>query len=136
MFWRYFFLVLAGMAGGIIGGMGMGGGTLLIPIITIFLNVPQHIAQWINLIAFVPMAIIAIIIHLKHHLIKYKKILPIIIPAIITAILASFLAVKAEAQLLKKLFGVFLIIMAMYSLIMTYIEHKRNNKEKHKEKSK
>ena len=35
------FMIIAGVVGGVIGGMGMGGGTLLIPILTIFLDVPQ-----------------------------------------------------------------------------------------------
>ena len=38
-------LVLAGIVSGIVGGMGMGGGTLLIPILTIFLSFPQKNAQ-------------------------------------------------------------------------------------------
>ena len=59
------FLILAGIVGGVIAGMGMGGGTLLIPILTIFLSVSQHLSQAINLIGFVPMAIIALIIHSK-----------------------------------------------------------------------
>ena len=51
---QIFLLILAGIVGGIIGGMGMGGGTLLIPILTIFLDVPQKNAQAINLVAFIP----------------------------------------------------------------------------------
>lgn len=126
---RYIFLVLAGMVGGLIGGMGMGGGTLLIPILTIFLKVPQHIAQWINLIAFVPMAIVALIIHCKNKLVEYKKILPVLIPALATAVLSSFLAINAEANLLRRLFGGFLILMSIYSLIMTLIEYKKHKAE-------
>ena len=60
---QIFLLILAGIVGGIIGGMGMGGGTLLIPILTIFLDVEQKNAQAINLVAFIPMAII----------VKYKE---------------------------------------------------------------
>ena len=33
-----FLLILFGLLGGIFGGMGMGGGTMLIPLLTIFLN--------------------------------------------------------------------------------------------------
>ena len=56
VFWEIF----AGLLGGIIGGMGMGGGTLTIPILTIFLSFQQLRAQGVNLVAFLPMAIIAI----------------------------------------------------------------------------
>lgn len=44
-------------AAGLLGGMGMGGGTILIPALTIFLGVEQHAAQAANLIAFLPMAL-------------------------------------------------------------------------------
>ena len=49
--------ILAGAIGGIIGGMGMGGGTLLIPLLTIFLGISQKLAQAYNLISFLIMAI-------------------------------------------------------------------------------
>ena len=65
---------LIGIIGGVLGGMGMGGGTLLIPLLTIFLNLPQKEAQAINLIAFLPMSIIALILHYKNKLLKFKNV--------------------------------------------------------------
>ena len=53
-------LILIGIAGGIIGGMGMGGGTLLIPLMTLLAGVEQHTAQAINLAAFIPMSAVAL----------------------------------------------------------------------------
>lgn len=124
----YIYLVLAGLVGGLIGGMGMGGGTLLIPLLSLVLKVPQHIAQWLNLIAFVPMAVIALIIHCKNKLVEFSKILPVLIPAVFTSVLSSFIAVKAAPVLLRRLFGGFLIVMAVYSLIMTYCEYRKSRK--------
>ena len=66
---KILFRILAGMVGGICGGMGMGGGTLIIPILTIFLSFSQLQAQGINLVAFIPMSIVAIILHSKNKLI-------------------------------------------------------------------
>ena len=62
-------LVLAGAAGGVIAGMGMGGGTLTIPLLTLALGVEQKLAQAINLIAFVVMAAPVLVIHFKNRLI-------------------------------------------------------------------
>ena len=56
-------LILAGAAGGIIAGMGMGGGTLTIPILTLALDVEQKTAQSVNLIAFVVMSAPVLAIH-------------------------------------------------------------------------
>ena len=65
--------VVAGVVGGIVAGMGMGGGTLIIPILTIFLNFNQIDAQGINLIAFLPMSLVAIIINAKNHLVDFDR---------------------------------------------------------------
>ena len=40
--------VVFGLISGVFGGLGMGGGTLLIPLLTIFLDYPQKLAQGIN----------------------------------------------------------------------------------------
>ena len=69
---KILFRIIAGLIGGTVGGMGMGGGTLLIPILTIFLSFAQLQAQGINLIAFIPMSIVAIIVHSKNHLVTFQ----------------------------------------------------------------
>ena len=74
----YFFYVLAGVLSGIFGGLGMGGGTLLIPILTIFLNFDQKLAQGINLISFLVMALFSLYIHHKNGYIVTKHIFYII----------------------------------------------------------
>lgn len=45
-------LFLIGLFSGIVGGMGIGGGTILIPALTIFIGTEQHIAQSVNLFFF------------------------------------------------------------------------------------
>ena len=55
--------LLAGLFSGIIGGMGMGGGAVLIIYLTVFKNCEQLRAQGINLLFFVPIAILAVIIY-------------------------------------------------------------------------
>ncbi|MBQ7977608.1 MAG: sulfite exporter TauE/SafE family protein [Clostridia bacterium] len=114
MLWYY--LSLAGLFGGLVGGMGMGGGTLLIPILTMFLGVDQHLAQAINLLVFIPTGIIAVIIHAKNKLIDYKVFGIIIFPAMATAVGAALLVGKLESDLLKILFGVFLVLIGIFQL--------------------
>ena len=119
-----FFYIFCGLLGGILGGMGMGGGTLLIPLLTIFLNMQQKLAQGINLIAFLPMAIVAIIIHLKNKLVSFKQIVWIIIPGIISCVAFSFFASSLNNNVLKFLFGNFLILIAVYEAIQLFFELK------------
>ena len=63
-------LAVSGIAAGVLGGMGMGGGTILIPLLTIFFNVGQKEAQAINLVSFIPMAMVSLVIHIKNKRVK------------------------------------------------------------------
>ena len=54
---------LSGLAAGVLAGMGMGGGTLLIPLLTLALGVGQQEAQGVNMLAFLPGAILALWVH-------------------------------------------------------------------------
>jgi uncharacterized membrane protein YfcA len=114
---KAFFFILIGLIGGILGGMGMGGGTLTIPLLTFLMGVSQHAAQGINLIAFIPMSIIALFIHIKNKLVEKSAILPILIPAVFTSVLGAFLSLKTRAEELKTYFGIFLIILGAAHLV-------------------
>lgn len=107
-------LVLIGLISGIIGGMGIGGGTILIPAMILFTELTQQQAQSINLISFIPMASVALITHFKNKAIETKLCIPLIVYGIAGSIGGSLLAVSLPSQLLRKLFGVFLFIMGLY----------------------
>lgn len=109
-----FLLILFGLVGGVLGGMGMGGGTLLIPLLTIFGGIKQIGAQAINLIAFIPMAIIAIIIHAKNKLINFKVSIPLIISGVVFSVLGSLIANSINTLTLKILFGIFLVALGLF----------------------
>lgn len=109
--------LLAGALAGVLGGMGMGGGTVLIPILTIFLGVSQHVAQATNVIAFLPMAAFALPRHKKAGYLRMEGILFIIIPALVSSAAFSLIASVTEGELLGKLFGAFLIALAVKGLL-------------------
>lgn len=117
--------IIFGLLGGILGGMGMGGGTLAIPLLTIFADITQKSAQAYNLVSFIPTAIVSIIILSKQKLIKWKKIIFIIIPAVITAIGGAFLANSVNTNTLKVGFGIFLTALGVVYLI-TAIKSQKN----------
>lgn len=97
----------------------MGGGTLLIPILTLALNIPQKTAQTLNLIAFLPMSLFALVIHLKNKLVDKKYIALAAIPAVVAAVCASFMAINAPPEGLRKAFGVFLIVVGAVFLFLS-----------------
>ena len=80
---------ITGVISGTISGTGMGGGTILILVLSIFLGVEQHKAQATNLIFFVPTSISAIIVSIKSKLIEWKIGTIIAISGIVGAIIRS-----------------------------------------------
>ncbi len=109
-----YLLILYGIIGGVLGGMGMGGGTLLIPLLTIFAGINQKESQGINLISFSLMAIISIIIHAKNKLIEYKVAIPIIISGVIFSVLGSIIANSLNSIILRASFGIFLVALGLF----------------------
>jgi len=110
-------LLIIGVAAGIISGMGIGGGTILIPALVLFVKPGQHIAQSVNLIFFIPTAMIALIIHIKNKNIDFKMAVPITLAGLIGAFFGSRFAVSLSSAALKKWFGIFLLIMGCYEMI-------------------
>jgi uncharacterized membrane protein YfcA len=108
--------VLVGLASGIISGMGIGGGAILIPALTIFLDTAQQQAQHINLLYFVPTAIFALFVHKKEGNIDAKGLLPLAACAIPAAIGGALIAVKLHPGFLRRGFAIFLLFMAAYEI--------------------
>ena len=120
--------ILIGFVSGIFSGLGMGGGTILILLLSIFQNLNQHIAQATNLIFFIPTAIATIVMGIKNNTIYIKVTIPIIIFGIIGAAIGAFIGTKMNVNLLKKLFGIFLLIIATYEIYLWYKVYKNKNK--------
>lgn len=116
-----FLFFIAGLSGGILAGMGMGGGTLTIPLLVMFLGTAQTDAQFVNLVAFLPTGIVALLLHIKNGFVSKNHILQILIPALLTSVVASFFAVDT-GELLGKFFGAFLVVIALFSLTADFIK--------------
>ncbi len=121
---RIVLLVLAGIAAGALGGMGMGGGTILIPVLTIFFGAEQKQAQAINLVAFIPMAIASLIVHVKNKRVETKGILWIIIPATVLSLAGSMVAQALNGEILKRIFGGFLLLLSVAQFFSEEINEK------------
>lgn len=107
---------IIGFFAGIIGGMGMGGGTILIPALIMFAKVDPKIAQSINLLSSIPMAIFALIIHIKNKNVILKLVIPIALFGILGSIVGAFLANYLSSEILKKAFGIFLFVVGCFEI--------------------
>lgn len=113
-------IFLIGFLSGIVSGMGIGGGTIMIPALVFFAGSSQQIAQSVNLLFFIPTAIIALCVHVKNKNIDFKLAIPIIIAGLAGAYFGSHLAVTLPGLTLKKWFGFFLLAMGLYELARSF----------------
>ena len=107
---------LAGALTGILSGFGIGGGSLLLIYMTSFAGVPQTLAQGINLLYFLPTAGAALPAHFKHGNIEKAALLPAIAAGLAGTALAAWAATSLDVELLRKCFGVFLLIVGLREL--------------------
>lgn len=101
---------------GIFASLGLGGGMILILYMTIFAGFTQLDAQGINLIFFIPTALLAVIMHTRNKLVRWKKIIPAIICGCITAAAGCILAKHLGNEYLTKIFAVFVFITGIKEL--------------------
>lgn len=125
----FYLLFFCGLAGGLLGGMGMGGGTLLIPLLTLLCGVEQGAAQGVNLLAFLPMSLIALSVHAKSGLLERRGLLFLIAPALLFSAAGALLASRLPALALKKAFGLFLVALSVCPLL-SFLGKNRKKDEK------
>ena len=108
--------LLVGAATGVLSGFGVGGGTLLLVYMTTLAGLDQHLAQGINLLYFLPAGLTALPAHLKNGYVEKGLLFPAISAGLLCAALASWAATALDVDLLRKLFGGFLILIGMSEL--------------------
>ena len=113
----FYVYLLLGFLGGIPAGMGMGGGTVTIPLLTLVGGVEQKVAQCANLFSFLPMSGFALQKHTQNGLVKTQGILWVIIPAALLSLGGALAAVYLPSAILKKMFGAFLIGLAVHGFL-------------------
>ena len=116
--------LLIGFGTGILSAWGVGGVTLLLLCMTLFLGVDQATAQGINLLYFLPTAGMGLIWHRKNGLLE-KDVLRQAIPlGTVAAIAAAWIATSVDTAVFRKPFGVYLLLTG----VMTLFQTKKNSK--------
>ena len=113
-----------GFGTGILSAWGVGGGTLLLLIMTLFLGVEQTAAQGINLLYFLPTAGVSLFFHRKNGLLDKNAIRQAVPAGLAAAAAGALLATAVDVTLLRRPFGVFLL----YSGVMMLRQGKRQKK--------
>ena len=116
--------IIIGILAGIFTGLGLGGGSVLILFLTLFLN----LAQATNLLFFIPSALVCIILNTKRKLINFKNAMFFIVFGVIGAVCGAVVSRNMPVTKLRKLFGVFLLFISayeIYSYFKLYIKGKK-----------
>ena len=114
--------LLAGLFSGVLGAMGLGGGAVLIIYLALFTNTQQLAAQGINLLFFIPIALLSVVIYSIKKKIKWRLTIILSLWGLIGAASGIMLTKYLGGEITSKLFGALLIIMGIYEIF------KRNNK--------
>ena len=122
--------LLIGVVSGAISGMGLGGGAVLIPALTLLMGTQQQVAQSLNLLVFIPTAAIALIVHVRNGYVERGFLLKMILAGLVFAAIGSLIALRLEAVLLRRIFGGFLLIVGVSEFFKKYEEGSAPNDQK------
>ena len=124
--------MIAAIIMGALSGMGIGGGGLLVIYLTLIRGADQISAQGINLYFFVFASIAALFIHCRKRRINYSLVLLIAAFGMPVSFLGGLLASVTDPYLLRKIFGIMLIIAGGISLVRMAIPYVTAKKERKK----
>lgn len=109
--------LLVGTVLGFLSGLGVGGGSLLILWLTLVLNMPSPDARGINLVFFLPAALFSSFFRWKQGALKLSVVIPGAVCGCIAAVLCTWLGMRMDVEMLKKLFGGLLLITGLRELL-------------------
>jgi len=112
--WPVAFLV--GTVLGALSGLGIGGGSLLLLWLTLVLGMDPVTARGINLLFFLPAAVVACCFRWKQGTLPWKTVLPAAFAGAASSAAAALLSREMDTALLKKIFGGLLIVTALREL--------------------
>lgn len=105
--WIIAFLV--GAVAGVLSGMlGIGGGAVMVPAMTVLMGLSQHVAQGTSLLVIIPTAISGSITHFRMGNIRPRTAGWLSAGGVLGAVAGALLALASPDQLLRLLFGAYL----------------------------
>lgn len=110
------FLIAVGTVLGFLSGLGIGGGSLLMLWLTLVAGLSQETARGINLMFFIPSALIACLFHKKQGRLDIKQILPGILSGCAAAALFSWVGMNVNPDNLRMPFGILLLATGLREL--------------------
>ena len=110
-------LIIVGTALGFLSGIGVGGGSLLILWLTAVIQMDYFQARFINLLFFLPSAIITSCTRWRQGLLSPVKVLPGVLAGCLGAIAGCWISGRIDTEILQKIFGGLLLLTGIRELL-------------------
>lgn len=115
---QLFLIAVIGFAGGVCSGLfGVGGGLIFVPLMVLVLGFDIHLAVGTSLAIIIPTAAAALLRHYKAGQVDWKMAALIALLAIAGSWLGASLSLRLPVAVLKKLFAVFMLLVAAKMLL-------------------
>ena len=118
--------IAVGFGAGILSAWGVGGGTLLLLIMTLVLGVEQRTAQAINLLFFLPAAASGLLLHRKNGYFHTGVWRAAAVPGMIAALIAALVTMGWDTEVLRRPFGLFLLYAGGRTLFSAFRREEEN----------
>jgi uncharacterized membrane protein YfcA len=108
-------LLILGLAAGVLSSMvGIGGGIVIVPVLVFVFAVDQKLAQGTSLAMLLPpIGLLAVVNYYKAGYVDFKVAAILILSFIVGSYFGSKVALNLEETTLKRIFGVFLLLLAI-----------------------
>jgi len=113
------FIVVGLVAGGLAVNLGIGGGIIYVPSLVTLFALSQHEAQGTSLAVIVPTAILAAVMHGRAGRVVWRSAILLGVGGVAGGLLGASIALSLEAPVLRRMFAVFLVLMAVRMLRRT-----------------
>lgn len=123
-------LIIIAFISGIISGMGIGGGSIFILLVTMFDLFGQKEAQAYNLIIFIAIGILTTIVGFKNENIDKKLLKKLFIPIMLGSLIGSFIIRYIEEEKLRNAFYIFIFLTGIYEIVISLKNIISKNKSK------
>lgn len=124
-------------AGAMSGFIGVGGGVIIVPALVFFLGLNQHTAQGTSLLLMLPpIGILAVMNYYKAGQINWGYGMVIALTFVVGAYFGSKLSLKLSGNLVKFVFGIFMLFVSVKMIYSSYTSGLKNNETNHSTKNK
>lgn len=118
---------IVGFLTGIIASLGLGGGFILIIYLVDILNTEQITAQGINLVFFLPIAVLSLIMHTKNKMVEWRIVPQTAVFGALGAIIGTLIALNIDSKYIKIAFAVMLIAVGIKEI---FFQEKKTDENK------